>query len=98
MNLATETALVHVMVPKGSEAAAGSMSPQLVAAAEKLAQVGGVPGQCCRRGIFPGVDAVSRRSECCSLACSACPARRLQIVGITTVSSCHGQSLKHIYG
>ena len=41
VNLATETALVHVMVPKGSKGAGGSMSPQLVAAAEKLAQVRG---------------------------------------------------------
>ena len=42
MNLATETALVHVLVPKGSKGQHGAPSPQALAAGDRLTQVRGV--------------------------------------------------------
>lgn len=39
VNLATETALVHVLVPKGSKGQNGAPSPQALAAGDKLTQV-----------------------------------------------------------
>ena len=42
MNLATETALVHVLVPKGSKGQNGAPSPQALAAGDRLTQVRGV--------------------------------------------------------
>lgn len=39
MNLATETALVHVLVPKGSKGQHGAPSPQALAAGDRLTQV-----------------------------------------------------------
>lgn len=39
VNLATETALVHVLVPKGSKGQHGAPSPQALAAGDRLTQV-----------------------------------------------------------
>jgi hypothetical protein len=39
VNLATETALVHVLVPKGSKGQNGVLSELLIGVAEKLSQV-----------------------------------------------------------
>lgn len=62
VNLATETALVHVLVPKGSKGQHGAPSPQALAAGDRLTQVRGV--MCVLGNVSNG-----RAHRACSVFC-----------------------------